>query len=809
MMKKPAQKRIDYLGIFLLLIALAATGVHYLLHIKFTVDDAAISFSYARNFAQGLGLGALYPGALRVEGYSNLLWVILLGAGTRLGLDTILVSKIFGLLFAMGCVVLLYFILREHLHRNWFLLGLILLPASLTFTFWSVSGLENSFYTFVILLSVFFLIREEHKTSRIPFGSAVILILIGITRPEGLLYAFAALAYKVIQTVISRSSNDQAANHQKIKSLLIWIAIFVIGYGVFKIWHLWYFAYLWPNPIYAKATWNSSTLIDSLLQPEGWGYLRGYFRTYGATYLIPFLMLGGLLVLRNELRVLTIYALTALALPIITFDWMINYRFIFPFIPFQVAFIIIAADQLWDWAFRKSNTPVWLRAGALVLGILFAFTLARSSWANIRLSQQQLACGYEKPWAEARCIDGRNYWTMGEVGSMYADLKSYAHQVDIQDPLYLIPDIGATSYVHNYRILDLAGLADIHLARSEGTQTIRQYILQEQLPDFIRTHSIWTRRSDITALSLLWETYIPIKYRKDKQGHIHGTFIRKDLIVKDQTSAEVATELAPGLFLSETYLPDAIRPNQSYPIKLTWYIKEPQTEDLNQRVKLFDQDGEMIFTQTAPLGYGWYPISDWQPQESIQQTFRLPEDLSEGEYTIEIKVVTDKDEPVDQKSFIQRLIINEKSAEIYAQKLLTTANEFATQEDYINAYQLAKQAELIYPGSTANNEKIEEYRIASALQFLAQAQDFWNRNDLPALITSSRQAAKLRGRHTPLPQWKTFGDQLYTAASKAQANKDWERSYALYLAASFSNPDNAWAARNLEIVRGLYLNSLQ
>jgi len=117
-MKKPTQKRIDYLGIFLLLIALAATGLHYLLHIKFTVDDAAISFSYARNFAQGLGLGALYPGAPRVEGYSNLLWVILLGGGTRLGLDTILVSKIFGLLFAMGCVVLLYFILREHLHRN-------------------------------------------------------------------------------------------------------------------------------------------------------------------------------------------------------------------------------------------------------------------------------------------------------------------------------------------------------------------------------------------------------------------------------------------------------------------------------------------------------------------------------------------------------------------------------------------------------------------------------------------------------------------------------------------------------------------
>ena len=41
------------------------------------IDDAFISFRYAENFAQGKGL--VFNSGERVEGYSNFLWVILLG----------------------------------------------------------------------------------------------------------------------------------------------------------------------------------------------------------------------------------------------------------------------------------------------------------------------------------------------------------------------------------------------------------------------------------------------------------------------------------------------------------------------------------------------------------------------------------------------------------------------------------------------------------------------------------------------------------------------------------------------------------
>ncbi|MHC4066890.1 MAG: hypothetical protein ACYSUI_20630, partial [Planctomycetota bacterium] len=51
----------------------------------FLTDDAFISFRYARNLSEGLGL-VFNPGFERVEGYSNFLWVVLLAGVNALGL---------------------------------------------------------------------------------------------------------------------------------------------------------------------------------------------------------------------------------------------------------------------------------------------------------------------------------------------------------------------------------------------------------------------------------------------------------------------------------------------------------------------------------------------------------------------------------------------------------------------------------------------------------------------------------------------------------------------------------------------------
>ncbi len=71
-----------------ILVAALLTLGALLLHAReyqFLTDDAYISFRYARNLADGHGL-VFNPGFERVEGYTNLLWVLILAAGALAGI---------------------------------------------------------------------------------------------------------------------------------------------------------------------------------------------------------------------------------------------------------------------------------------------------------------------------------------------------------------------------------------------------------------------------------------------------------------------------------------------------------------------------------------------------------------------------------------------------------------------------------------------------------------------------------------------------------------------------------------------------
>ena len=68
-----------------LAVALLTARVWYLSGRDLILDDAYITFRYARNLADGLGLN-FNPGEV-VEGYTNFLWVVLMAGARRLGLD--------------------------------------------------------------------------------------------------------------------------------------------------------------------------------------------------------------------------------------------------------------------------------------------------------------------------------------------------------------------------------------------------------------------------------------------------------------------------------------------------------------------------------------------------------------------------------------------------------------------------------------------------------------------------------------------------------------------------------------------------
>ena len=87
-------------------IALISVGYigHYLVYClpqPFFIEDAAITFSYARNLVEGEGL-VTWPGGERVEGYSNALWTFLMAALYALGVPMWTASKVMGAVFGVA-----------------------------------------------------------------------------------------------------------------------------------------------------------------------------------------------------------------------------------------------------------------------------------------------------------------------------------------------------------------------------------------------------------------------------------------------------------------------------------------------------------------------------------------------------------------------------------------------------------------------------------------------------------------------------------------------------------------------------------
>ena len=128
----------------LLLLCLAWLGLYAWLWTwgDLVVEDAAISFAYARNLAEGEGLVAL-PGGERVEGYSNPLWVLLLAGPYKLGLSPFTAARSLGAVLGVLCLPLTYALTRQARpggRGGVALLAVALLATSSQQLIWSLCG---------------------------------------------------------------------------------------------------------------------------------------------------------------------------------------------------------------------------------------------------------------------------------------------------------------------------------------------------------------------------------------------------------------------------------------------------------------------------------------------------------------------------------------------------------------------------------------------------------------------------------------------------------------------------------------------
>ena len=239
----------------------------YLAYIsRFFVDDAFISFRYARNLLEGHGL-AWNPGE-RVEGYSNFLWVLELaaiwavtGVPPEDAARWLSVAYTVATLGAMAWWTWRLPGLRERGLVWW--MALALLCSSATFALWtSAGGLETRQFTFFVLLAVVAL--TAHRGSRRGLAVASLsLALASLTRPEGPLIAACCFAWWAAQEAASASRERPGSGGVGAWALgvmrrmdwrgALWLALpFALIVGAHFLWRYSYYGEWLPNTYYAK-----------------------------------------------------------------------------------------------------------------------------------------------------------------------------------------------------------------------------------------------------------------------------------------------------------------------------------------------------------------------------------------------------------------------------------------------------------------------------------------------------------------------------------------------------------------------------
>lgn len=319
---------------WLLLLIVVAVGLQLTL-VKWIVEDAAISFAYARHFAAGEGL-VTYPGGERVEGYSNPLWTFLLAGFYAVGVDGFVSNKIMGVVFGTVTVPVTWAIAREarpHRADAVPILAAALLAVSAQFAIWSAGGLENSLLNLLLAVAIWRGLVEGRRGG-VPW-SALAWVGVAMTRPEGVLYAaiggfwsMVLRADRVGPELVDAMVEPRRLPRALWKAMsptLAWLLMFFGPFGLYQLWRYDYFAWELPNTYYAKKGNPSKAFEPFQWTRKGWKYVRGWAHSLGQGYLLPVYLLA-LLGHRGVRGALFVIGLVAVGVVLLIPgpDWMVS-----------------------------------------------------------------------------------------------------------------------------------------------------------------------------------------------------------------------------------------------------------------------------------------------------------------------------------------------------------------------------------------------------------------------------------------------------------------------------------------------------
>jgi len=307
------------------------------------IDDLYIYFRYVNNFVHGSGI--VYNPGEYVEGFSSFSWLMILSVFGFSGMPLELSAKLISLFLVLVNLILIYKIsIKQGLGKLSFLVCLLML-FNLPFILWSVSGFEGMFYMF-LLLTAFYKIINFGTGTRDLLIISILIFLIAVSRPEG---ALMSIAYVVF---------IYAFHKNKIFSIKAAV-LSGLMFSSFLIFRVIYFGDLLPNTYYAKIGHDILGYYEIRSYKNGLFYIIEFFKHN--LQFIPLIILIPFTIKELISRKLFLFILTIILVQFFFTifsggDWMVQYRFIIPVIPFLSLATVLCLDEFIQ--LNKLKTPV-------------------------------------------------------------------------------------------------------------------------------------------------------------------------------------------------------------------------------------------------------------------------------------------------------------------------------------------------------------------------------------------------------------------------------------------------------------------
>lgn len=486
------------------------------------VDDAGISFAYARNVAHLDGFVS-QPGRVPVEGYSNFTWVMLLVPTFWVHLfHPVLVPKLLGALEVFASFYLLQRTLAQRTSALW--PGIVvtsLLAISPPIVIWTSSGLENG--TLLLLLALLFTTLLE-RPGRWQPKAGVLAALLAMTRPDGIVF-FGAAGLVVL--------SEEWRGPRVLRSrTLAWstaryAGAFAAVFLPFFTFRLAMFHLPWPHTYYAKRVYmTAGDRLHALLEPGALSaklsdFAHGLAGPLGVPLVLATIVILIVLASRDQLRRDVAIAALFDAIAIFAFVWL---------------------DEDWMGEYRFGTAAILTSFLTAVLAshALFRARTAIGGWALVAA----IAIVGFGPRLVAFATNPTTPYS--DIARHARRFNRYAEVLGIAKGSMLTPDLGAELLESDLTIYDAAGLCEpavVHFLKMDSPvwafehPRFYDWVFETIKPTFVSTNGFFTfvttleydpRFSrDYVAINRYPDAYVEAVYHR----RVHsGDFVRRDAL---------------------------------------------------------------------------------------------------------------------------------------------------------------------------------------------------------------------------------------------------------------------------------------